>query len=90
VDTTPEELTERIARRAERWLAHGWIEEVEGLVARGHGESRAMSSVGYKEVRAYLAGALPRDALRDAIVQSTRTFARKQRTWLRTAPITWL
>jgi tRNA dimethylallyltransferase len=90
VDTTPEELTERIARRAERWLAHGWIEEVEGLVARGHGESRPMGSVGYKEVRAYLAGALPREALRDAIVQSTRTFARKQRTWLRTAPITWL
>ena len=35
-----------------------------------------MGSVGYAEVRAHLAGDLPRDALRDAIVQSTRIFAR--------------
>lgn len=88
--TTPEELTARIAARADAWLAHGWIEEVERLVAEGHGETRPMSSVGYKEVRAFLAGALPREALRDAIVQSTRTFTRRQRTWLKSAGVEWL
>lgn len=90
IATTAELLTERIARRADGWLARGWIDEVRELIDRGYGEARAMGSVGYKEVRAYLAGTLPREALRDTIVQSTRIFARKQRTWLRSAPVEWL
>ena len=90
VATTPELLTERIRRRAEAWLASGWIDEVRDLIARGYGDARAMSSVGYKEVHAHVTGALPREALLDAIVQSTRIFARKQRTWLRSAPVEWL
>jgi tRNA dimethylallyltransferase len=90
ITTTPEELTERIGARVDTWLARGWIDEVHELVAHGYGEARAMASVGYKEVHAHVTGALPREALRDAIVQSTRIFARKQRTWLRTAPVEWL
>jgi len=90
ITTTPEVLTERIAARADAWLNHGWIEEVRELVARGYGETRAMASVGYKEVHAHVSGTLPRESLRDAIVQSTRSFARKQRTWLRSAPVEWL
>jgi tRNA dimethylallyltransferase len=90
VATTPEVLTDRITRRVDHWLAHGWIEEVRTLVASGYGTSRAMASVGYKEVHAHVLGELPREALRDAIVQSTRTFARKQRTWLRSATVEWL
>ena len=90
ISTTPELLTERIRRRAEAWLANGWIDEVRDLVERGHGETRAMGSVGYREVYAHLQGRLAHEALLDAIVQSTRIFTRKQRTWLRTAPIEWL
>ncbi len=90
VSTTPEVLTERITARADAWLDRGWVEEVRDLVARGYAGTRAMASVGYKEVHAHMAGTLPREALRDAIVQSTRTFARKQRTWLRDAPVEWL
>ncbi|MBX3189276.1 MAG: tRNA (adenosine(37)-N6)-dimethylallyltransferase MiaA [Labilithrix sp.] len=90
--TTPAALGERIAKRVEGFLARGWIDEVEGLVARGFGGARAMGAVGYKEVAAHLADpkALPRESLRDAIVQSTRIFARRQRTWLKSAPVTWL
>ena len=90
VTLTPEALTERITRRVDGWLAHGWIEEVEALVAAGYGASRAMGSVGYAEVHAHVKGELARESLRDLIVQSTRTFTRKQRTWLRSAPIEWL
>lgn len=90
IETTTEVLTERIAKRADLWLANGWIDEVRDLMARGYGETRAMSSVGYKQVHAYLSGKLPREQLRDAIVQTTRIFARKQRTWLRSAPVEWL
>ncbi len=88
--TTPEELGERIARRAEAWLESGWIDEVRSLVERGFGETRPMGSVGYKEIRAHLAGELPRDSLHSAIVQSTRIFARRQRTWLKHADVEWL
>jgi tRNA dimethylallyltransferase len=49
-----------------------------------------MGSVGYAEVRAHLEGNLPREELRDAIVRSTRVFARKQRTWLGHADVEWL
>jgi tRNA dimethylallyltransferase len=90
IRTTPEELGERIGRRADVWLTAGWIDEVRGLLARGYGDTRAMGSVGYKEIRAHLAGELPRESLRDAIVHSTRTFARRQRTWLKRADIEWL
>jgi tRNA dimethylallyltransferase len=84
------ELTARIRARAELWLASGWIEEVEGLLARGFGAARAMDSVGYAQVRAMLTGQLPRDELLPAIVRATRVFARRQRTWLNREPVTWL
>jgi tRNA dimethylallyltransferase len=87
---SPEELSRRIARRAEAWLGGGWVDEVRTLLARGHGETRAMGSIGYKEVRAHLAGELSAGALLPAIVQSTRTFARRQRTWLKHADVAWL
>ncbi|MFO0737001.1 MAG: tRNA (adenosine(37)-N6)-dimethylallyltransferase MiaA [Labilithrix sp.] len=83
-------LTTRIAARVDAFLAGGWLDEVRDLIAAGHGESRAMGSVGYAEVRAHLENKLPREELRDAIVRSTRVFARKQRTWLGHAEVTWL
>lgn len=88
--TTPEELTARIERRAAAWLEGGFVEEVQRLIAEGHGDSRPMGSVGYKEVRAFVRGELTREALLPAIVQSTRIFARRQRTWLKSADVEWL
>ncbi len=90
IATTPDQLTERIARRVDTWLDGGFIDEVRGLLLRGYGDARAMSSVGYKEVCAHVEGRLPRSNLRDAIVQTTRIFARKQRTWLNGADVEWL
>lgn len=87
VQRTPEELDARIARRTEAWLAGGWIEEVRGLVARGYRGARAMGSVGYREVLAYVEGALPEEELPAAVVRSTRVFVRRQRTWLRDLPV---
>ncbi|MGH7294500.1 MAG: tRNA (adenosine(37)-N6)-dimethylallyltransferase MiaA [Polyangiaceae bacterium] len=86
----PETLTERIRARVRSWLAHGWVDEVEGLLLRGFGEARAMGSVGYTQVRALIDGRATRDELEPAIVRATRIFARRQRTWLNHADVTWL
>jgi tRNA dimethylallyltransferase len=86
----PEELSRRIESRVHAWLANGWIQEVESLRARGYGGARAMSSVGYAQISAMLGGAIPRDELAGAIVRATRIFARRQRTWLNHASVTWI
>jgi tRNA dimethylallyltransferase len=83
------DLDARIAARVRDWLAMGWVDEVRDLVARGYDGARAMGSVGYKEVRAHLAGQLPYGELAATIVRSTRVFARRQRTWLRDEPVVW-
>ncbi|MGK3968216.1 tRNA (adenosine(37)-N6)-dimethylallyltransferase MiaA [Sorangium sp. So ce118] len=77
------ELDRRIEARVAAWLEQGWVDEVRSLLARGYGDARAMGSVGYKQVREHLEGRLPAEELAPAIVRATRTFVRRQRTWLR-------
>ncbi len=89
VTWTSEQLTTRIGRRVDRWLSEGWLDEVKSLLDAGHGDSRAMGSVGYAEAHAHLRGELSRSDLRDAIVRATRVFARRQRTWLNHADVMW-
>ncbi len=85
---SPADLDARIAARTEDWLARGWVDEVRGLVDKGYSETRAMGSVGYREVLAHVLGELPEAQLKEAIVRSTRVFVRRQRTWLRDLEIT--
>ena len=49
-----------------------------------------MGSVGYRQVREHLDGAIPAEDLAGAIVRATRVFVRRQRTWLRDEPVTWV
>lgn len=85
-----EELATRIARRTSAWLAGGWVDEVRALCAEGYGETRAMSSVGYRQVREHVEGRLPLVELADAIDRATRVFVRRQLTWLRDEPVEWV
>ncbi len=98
VAVDPTELTRRITARVRGWLAAGWADEVRGLIDAGYGDSRAMGSVGYREVRAHVVGAAAEGSaaeggeadLEALIVRSTRVFARRQRTWLNHVPVAWL
>jgi tRNA dimethylallyltransferase len=83
-------MDRRIEDRVRAWLAEGWIEEVEALIARGYGATRPMGSVGYAQIHAMLRGELPREDLHLAIVRATRLFARRQRTWLNHADVAWI
>jgi tRNA dimethylallyltransferase len=86
----PEDLRARIERRVDAFLREGLVDEVRSLVARGRGGARGMGAVGYKEAAAHLRGELRLEELPQAIVRSTRVFARRQRTWLTHEPVTWL
>jgi tRNA dimethylallyltransferase len=86
----PEELTRRITARVGGWIEAGWVEEVRRLSAAGYDRARAMGSVGYREARAQLEAPIPVADLATLIVRSTRIFARRQRTWLHHADVTWL
>jgi len=87
---SPEALVARIARRTERLLAAGFVEEVEDLIRLGYRDARAMSSVGYRQVLDCIEGRLSQGELALAINRATKVFARRQRTWLRDEPVKWL
>lgn len=95
----PEDYDARLRRRCREMFDEGWLDEVRQLLAAGFGESRAMGAVGYRQVREYLqregttALAAPGEGLRELeeeVWRATRVFARRQRTWLRDQPVTWL
>jgi tRNA dimethylallyltransferase len=77
-------LYERVHTRTEAMLAHGWMEEVRGLLESGVPESaKAFDFIGYRELRSVLRGELQLDAARSAIQQATRRYAKRQMTWFR-------
>ena len=87
----PAALTARIERRVHDMFERGWLEEVRALLRDGYAEARALRSVGYRQVAQALAsGRVDQPALEAEVVRATRLFVRRQRTWLREQPVTWL
>jgi tRNA dimethylallyltransferase len=87
-----EELMRRIDLRAERMLAEGLLEEVRGLLAQGYGaQSKAMRTIGYREMAQHLGGELSLDEALARIKTETRRYAKRQLTWFRADPsIIWV
>ena len=81
-------LHARIAERFDAMLAHGLVQEVEGLRARGdlHAALPSMRCVGYRQVWDVLDGTSPLAQLRDKGIFATRQLAKRQITWLRSMP----
>ena len=88
-----EELYQRIDRRVDRMMEAGWLDEVRCLLERGvTAEQPSMSSVGYRDLAAFLQGETSlEDAVRNA-KSHTRQFARRQSAWFRLSDqrIRWL
>ena len=79
-----EALYARIDTRARAMFDRGLVEEVRRLLASGLDEkSTAMQAIGYKEVAAYLRGACTLDEAIDQVCRSSRRYAKRQLTWLR-------
>ena len=87
-----EALYERIHARTDAMLAAGWMEEVRGLVASGlPTDAKPFDFIGYRELRAVLAGEMNLDEAKAVIQQATRRYAKRQLTWFRRdTQIHWL
>jgi tRNA dimethylallyltransferase len=77
-------LHQRIARRAEEMIKRGLVEEVASVLAEGHPPTAAgLDGIGVREAVEYLHGGRPRESVAEAIVLSTRQYAKRQETWFR-------
>lgn len=87
-----EQMDARIAARVEQMWADGLVDEVKELVSEGLREGLTASrGLGYQQVLGFLAGELTEDQARQATIDGTRRFARKQLGWFKRDPrINWL
>ncbi|NLZ94116.1 MAG: tRNA (adenosine(37)-N6)-dimethylallyltransferase MiaA [Firmicutes bacterium] len=77
-------LYKRIEKRVDKMIADGFVREVQRLLARGvPPDAKAMQSLGYKQIVAYLLGQIPLTEAIELIKRETRRFAKRQLTWFR-------
>lgn len=90
IEPERDQLYARCDARVEVMMAHGAVEEVRTLVARGLDPALpAMKAVGVRELAGMLAGDLSRDAAAEALKQATRNYAKRQLTWFRNQCRDW-
>ena len=92
VEVERKKLYDAIDTRFDAMVAAGLVEEVHALVEAGYSpEKPPLSTIGYKQIAAYLRGEM---TLADAIAlskQESRRLAKRQLTWFRREPeIVWL
>jgi tRNA dimethylallyltransferase len=86
----PTALTRRIEHRTEQMLAAGLVAEVEFLCQKYGWDLPLLDTLGYREMKQYLAGEISLLEAKDLTVLHTRQFAKRQRTWFRAYPqIEW-
>lgn len=78
-----EELHARLAARLDAMLASGWPDEVRALIETVPADAPAWNACGYREIRDWVEGRRSAAEAREAILVSTRQYAKRQRTWFR-------
>jgi tRNA dimethylallyltransferase len=82
---------QRIEARVRAMLDAGLVDEARELAAGGALSRTARQAIGYAEAFAHLDDELSIDEVAAAIIDRTRSFARRQRMWFRRDPrITWV
>jgi tRNA dimethylallyltransferase len=90
VADAPDPLTQRIERRTEQMIQAGFVEEVQQLCMKYGPDLPLLNTLGYQEIKQYLAGEISLNAAKALTVLHTRQFAKRQRTWFRANPnIEW-
>jgi tRNA dimethylallyltransferase len=81
LDCDVEALDQRIASRVQQMIELGLIQEVEDLCHKYGQDLPLLSTLGYAEIKQYLAGDLNLEKAIALTVTHTRQFAKRQRTW---------
>jgi tRNA dimethylallyltransferase len=90
LDCDPQALDKRIEHRTQNMIDAGFVEEVERLGRKYGWELPLLETLGYQEIKQYLAGDISLPQAIDFTVLHTRQFAKRQRTWFRAYPeIEW-
>lgn len=90
LDCDVEKLEKRIYQRTEQMIADGLVAEVEYLCQKYGADLPLLNTLGYQEIKQYLAGEISLDEAKKLTVLHTRQFAKRQRTWFRAYPqIEW-
>ncbi|MEH2042336.1 tRNA (adenosine(37)-N6)-dimethylallyltransferase MiaA [Nostoc sp.] len=90
LDCDVEKLDDRIQQRTEQMIANGLVAEVENLCQKYGADLSLLNTLGYQEIKQYLARDISLDEAKELTVLHTRQFAKRQRTWFRAYPqIEW-
>ncbi|MEA5512530.1 tRNA (adenosine(37)-N6)-dimethylallyltransferase MiaA [Nodularia sp. UHCC 0506] len=90
LDCEVDKLRLRIHKRTEQMIADGLVAEVEYLCEKYGADLPLLNTLGYQEIRQYLAGEISLDSAKELTVLHTRQFAKRQRTWFKAYPkIEW-
>ncbi|MDF5711979.1 MAG: tRNA (adenosine(37)-N6)-dimethylallyltransferase MiaA [Nostoc sp. S4] len=83
LDCDVEKLGSRIQQRTEQMIANGLVVEVEYLCQKYGVDLPLLNTLGYQEIKQYLAGDISLDEAKELTILHTRQFAKRQRTWFR-------
>ncbi|MEG4106782.1 tRNA (adenosine(37)-N6)-dimethylallyltransferase MiaA [Microcoleus sp. S13_C5] len=90
LDCAIDVLVDRIKQRTEQMLEQGWIAELEYLCKKYGCDLPLLNTLGYQEMKQYLAGDIKLEKAKELTILHTRQFAKRQRTWFRAYPeIEW-
>jgi len=83
-------LRQRVHHRTAQMIAMGLVAEVQQLLERYGPSLPLLQTLGYREIKGYLAGTMTLAEAQDQIVLHTAQLAKRQRTWFRAVPeIEW-
>lgn len=88
IDISRTELFDRINRRVNAMIDNGLVEEARAVSHLRHLNS--LNTVGYKELWPCLDGLITLDEAIAKIARNTRVYAKKQLTWLKNRPVSYL
>ncbi|MEH2376359.1 tRNA (adenosine(37)-N6)-dimethylallyltransferase MiaA [Nostoc sp.] len=90
LDCDVDKLGARIQQRTEEMIAAGLVAEVKYLCQKYGADLSLLNTLGYQEIKQYLAGDISLDEAKELTILHTRQFAKRQRTWFRAYPkIEW-
>ncbi len=83
IDADRDWLNDRIARRFDKMLEHGALEEARANLPRWDSAGGARKAIGAPDLIAHLRGEMTLPQAREAAIIASRQYAKRQRTWFR-------